>query len=366
MPVAVISGTNSTGTQLEDEQYDLHTNSTPLGNEGALYKETQTAVAHIPTTSVTAVNIPTSCVTASTSVVLNKSSKKSEIDKKTEDPKELTKKIYKALAEKILKNKTQQKAKTSTETPTTSVTSNASSQCTNGMIHTLTDLEGKLTIDLTSVTSGDQSADPSQTAPVTTMSHCLQTSLPVSTVPVISDALTFNSMNMSVQTTQEQCFAGYPDIRPIDFRQTIPAINLNQNSQHVQNTHQPPVQQMQQQQQQTPLRQNSLPVTSCNSMSYTNSTNNYMYPPVTPPQNGHMTSEESSIMLERYIQQQQQFYQEQQQQQQQTMYPYPVAIKENYAMKSPDSGFHEPCLSPPDANQVVRNFWLNLHTKHKK
>ncbi|KAK3089720.1 hypothetical protein FSP39_005877 [Pinctada imbricata] len=339
VPVAVISDNNLSGTQLENDQYGSNKAPSPLGNENALFKETQTAVSHIPN----------SVDTRNTPVVQNTEyNLRDDIDSKTEEQKELTKKIFKSLAEKILRKKVQ-KLQTTADTVTTSANSDVPVQTNSGMIQSWTELDGKLSIDLSAVTSTIPSVDPLQTTSTTTMSQCLQSGLPVSSVPVIPDNLNFNSMNMSVQTSQEQCFTGFPDIRPVDFRQTIPAINLNQNAQQIPNTQQsmPAVHQ-----QHTPARQNSLPVTSCNYST----TNSYWNTSVTPPQNGHMTPqnghmtpEEGSVMLERYIQQQQ-FYQEQQQQQ--TMYPYPLSMKENYAMKSPDSGFHEPCLSPPDANQM--------------
>jgi hypothetical protein len=34
-------------------------------------------------------------------------------------------------------------------------------------------------------------------------------------------------------------------------------------------------------------------------------------------------------------------------------YPYAMNMKENYTMKSPDSGYHEPCLSPTEQHNAM-------------
>ncbi|XP_062592697.1 protein grainyhead-like isoform X2 [Saccostrea cucullata] len=94
------------------------------------------------------------------------------------------------------------------------------------------------------------------------------------------------------------------------------------------------------------IRQNSYPVSSCQSSNY--ASNGYIYP-ITPPQMNH--SPPSNEMMERYLQQQQQYHPEQSP----SYGYYNVSMKENYAMKSPDSGYQEPCLSPTDQINMMYN-----------
>lgn len=103
----------------------------------------------------------------------------------------------------------------------------------------------------------------------------------------------------------------------------------------------------------TPMRQNSYPVTT---NSFYNQNGSFLYSPV--PTSLENQIPDRDMMLERFIQQQQ-FYQEQHHQHQQappaTLYPCAIAGKDNYTMKSPDSGYHEPCLSPIEQqNALVR------------
>lgn len=102
----------------------------------------------------------------------------------------------------------------------------------------------------------------------------------------------------------------------------------------------------------TPMRQNPYPVTT---NSFYNQNGSFIYSPVSTSIENQIPDRD--MMLERFIQQQQ-FYQEQPPQQAPPTQMYPCAItgKENYTMKSPDSGYHEPCLSPIEQqNALVRH-----------
>ena len=78
---------------------------------------------------------------------------------------------------------------------------------------------------------------------------------------------------------------------------------------------------------------------------YPNTTNQYVYQ-ITPPLD---TSVDRDILLERYIQQQQQYFQEQMGMQYQAQ-----PMKDNYGIKSPDSGYHESCsVSPHEQANMV-------------
>lgn len=97
------------------------------------------------------------------------------------------------------------------------------------------------------------------------------------------------------------------------------------------------------------MRQNSYPVSTCQS---TYASNGYIYP-ITPPQMNH--SPPGNEMIERYLQQQQ-YHQEPSP----SYGYYGVNMKENYAMKSPDSGYQEPCLSPTDQLSIVSSFYFKV------
>lgn len=76
----------------------------------------------------------------------------------------------------------------------------------------------------------------------------------------------------------------------------------------------------------------------------------YMFP-AAPPRPQSPRGSERDIMLERYIQQQNTYFTEQ------GGYQFQGQCKETYNLKSPDSGYGEPCVSPRDMNrnQVVSN-----------
>lgn len=97
----------------------------------------------------------------------------------------------------------------------------------------------------------------------------------------------------------------------------------------------------------TPVRQNSYTPTN-SAMNYYGNGSGY-YPMGTSP--------DRDIILERYIQQQQYF--------QEVPYQYGIKEQNNYAMKSPDSGFHEPCLSPTENKPMVSFIHLcNIHSRY--
>lgn len=85
------------------------------------------------------------------------------------------------------------------------------------------------------------------------------------------------------------------------------------------------------------------PLPSINNV-YNYPTSNYAYP--TSPSNGLTleTEKQNSPMLERYVQQQFAYNNQYQQ--------YMTNGSENYGMKSPDSGYQEPCLSPSNGTLV--------------
>jgi hypothetical protein len=88
----------------------------------------------------------------------------------------------------------------------------------------------------------------------------------------------------------------------------------------------------------------------------TNNVNNYTYPLGDPSTENHNIVDRD-IMLERYIHQQQQYYQQDQPHQ----FPQYCNgnVKDSYNMKSPDSGFHEPCVSPTDGSTAVSSWLIN-------
>lgn len=241
-----------------------------------------------------------------------------------------TKTIVKALSEKIMKNKVSQQGVTMPPGSTVPLTNENNGISASAMSRddSVSDPIEKPE-DFQIVSTGTLTA-PNTESPVTTslttqdnsenMSHRLGSHTVLEVDPV--------SLHMSV--AHNNC---YPDM-------------LVNNLQHLVSLQQSTGISIQEPITTTPMRQNSYPVTTNN--FYSQNTN-YMYPPVTSSLENQVADRD--IMLERFIQQQQ-FYQEQQQQHHQPAhpqtYPYATNIKENYTMKSPDSGYHEPCLSPTE------------------
>ncbi|XP_076093814.1 uncharacterized protein LOC143064677 isoform X3 [Mytilus galloprovincialis] len=241
-----------------------------------------------------------------------------------------TKTIVKALSEKIMKNKVSQQGVTMPPSSTVPLTNENNGISASAMSRddSVSDPIEKPE-DFQIVSTGTLTA-PNTESPVTTslttqdnsenMSHRLGSHTVLEVDPV--------SLHMSV--AHNNC---YPDM-------------LVNNLQHLVSLQQSTGTSIQEPITTTPMRQNSYPVTTNN--FYSQNTN-YMYPPVTSSLENQVADRD--IMLERFIQQQQ-FYQEQQQQHHQPAhpqtYPYATNIKENYTMKSPDSGYHEPCLSPTE------------------
>ena len=143
-------------------------------------------------------------------------------------------------------------------------------------------------------------------------------------------------LDITMHHAHEQCYPGLMEVRP---HQILAGQSEQELLQGAGLHHQP-------------QGQTSYPVSSCQSTNY--ASNGFIYP-ITPPQINH--SPPSNEIMERYLHQQQQ--QQQQQQYHTEQSPsygyYGVNIKENYAMKSPDSGYQEPCLSPTDQINMVRS-----------
>ncbi|RUS90144.1 hypothetical protein EGW08_002111, partial [Elysia chlorotica] len=106
----------------------------------------------------------------------------------------------------------------------------------------------------------------------------------------------------------------------------------------------------QQQQQQQQQQQHHLQVTSTNTNNINNSSNvnsgyyNYAYPQSSNPS---LMDSDKQVVVERYLHQQHQYYNN-------NGYTHFLNAESNsYNMKSPDSGFQEPCLSPNSSAVVV-------------
>lgn len=141
---------------------------------------------------------------------------------------------------------------------------------------------------------------------------------------------TISPLDISMHHTHEQCYSGLMDVRPNQLLAGQSEQDLLQNNAIQHQT----------------MRQNSYPVSTCQS-TYAGS--GYIYP-ITPPQMNH--SPPGNEMIERYLQQQQHQYH---QEPSPSYGYYGVNMKENYAMKSPDSGYQEPCLSPTDQLSIMYN-----------
>lgn len=144
---------------------------------------------------------------------------------------------------------------------------------------------------------------------------------------------TISPLDISMHHTHEQCYSGLMDVRPNQLLAGQSEQDLLQNNAIQHQT----------------MRQNSYPVSTCQS-TYAGS--GYIYP-ITPPQMNH--SPPGNEMIERYLQQQQHQYH---QEPSPSYGYYGVNMKENYAMKSPDSGYQEPCLSPTDQLSIVSSFYF--------
>ncbi|XP_048759800.1 grainyhead-like protein 1 homolog isoform X2 [Ostrea edulis] len=253
---------------------------------------------------------------------------------KLEDQKESTNKIKKALHDKLRKNQSVQGNQDVllNESPVTTSDSISSNGYSPGGVPVLE------TCELQPISVSTNSPTGSYSEEQTTLQESVAMSLGM---PMACAATThsnsISSLDITMHHTPEQCYSGLVDIRP----NQILAGQSEQDLLHNNGIHH-----------QT-IRQNSYPVSSCHSSNYNN--NGYIYP-ITPPQMNH--SPQNNEIMERYLQQQQQ-----QQQQQQPYHPeqspsygfYGVGMKDNYAMKSPDSGYQEPCLSPTDQMSIMYN-----------
>jgi hypothetical protein len=262
---------------------------------------------------------------------------------KLEDQKESTNKIKKALHDKLRKNQTVHGHQDVllNETSVTTSDSISSNSYSPGGVPVLETCELQPISVSTNSPTGSYSEE--QTA--------LQESVAMSLgMPMACAASTHSNsispLDINMHHTAEQCYPGMVDLRPTQ----ILAGQSEQDLLHNTGIHH-----------QT-IRQNSYSASNqCHSSNYSN--NGYIYP-ITPPQMNH--SPPNNEIMERYLQQQQQ-----QQQQQQPYHPeqspgygfYGVSMKDNYAMKSPDSGYQEPCLSPTEQMNIVRLLLvLNTYT----
>nr|XP_022317386.1 protein grainyhead-like isoform X2 [Crassostrea virginica] len=142
-------------------------------------------------------------------------------------------------------------------------------------------------------------------------------------------------LDITMHHAHEQCYPGLMEVRP---HQILAGQSEQELLQSGGLHHQP-------------QGQASYPVSSCQSTNY--ASNGFIYP-ITPPQINH--SPPSNEIMERYLHQQHQQQQQQYHTEHSPSYSYyGVNIKENYAMKSPDSGYQEPCLSPTDQINMMYN-----------
>lgn len=250
----------------------------------------------------------------------------------------ITKKISKALNEKILKKLNQQ---TMVNHSNNCVMAVSSASCLSGYVHESqsnmhlnTNLQpysvknemlpeySQMNGDVSPVNDNSLAILPLTTSTMT--DHMAQSA----TTSALCDTMSA-SLQMPVHTSALQQQTGqytYPDdVRPVHHLH-----NVNTTYQSSMNTTTQSVNV-------TPNRQNSYPPT------YTHP-NGYMYPALSSPP---AEAPDRDSILERYIQQQQFFHDQHQ------MYPYGVKDTTNYAMKSPDSGYQEPCLSPNNAKVIV-------------
>ncbi|KAJ8306359.1 hypothetical protein KUTeg_016904 [Tegillarca granosa] len=334
--VPVTSGLTSDSHSIQSNFDQFDQSELPLGQPAFTYKDTQTSVSHT-VDSFPKVNKKTLITSQAPTTT------KTADDQR---PNEITKKIFKALTEKILKNKINQHLNANCSDAGTSASGDV-----NGFIQDSLDLTTKLTTFtvkhegfLNELNVDGENVD--NTPPLSrTTAVTGSVSQPAITVQTETTVLSKDPVPINMTST-----AGlFPqDPRSVSVVPSLPTnMQCQSNMQAI-----------------TPIRQNSYPAAAQSGMYY-NNMNNYIYPlGISPNGNQYV---DRDIMLERYIQQQQeQFYHDHhlhQQQQppppppQQHNFQYGVSMKENYAMKSPDSGFHEPCLSPTEASSLVRQYY---------
>ncbi|KAK3606177.1 hypothetical protein CHS0354_010815 [Potamilus streckersoni] len=286
----------------------------------------------------------------------NKIMCRSEKDKNAkadgEKTQDISRKLIKALTEKILKKKMtqQQNVNVCTEMTRTILSPSTSTADVNGFMEDNRNLTDKMTdfsmkqeefrdglhSTLTSVAletsvniplssnSSNISLPPllsTQSISVDTIQHV---SIAVSSVSQVSqDLISTTQSQLSAPHVSGQC---YEMLQPVQCVQTMDE-QQSENAAPLHPTYYYP----------PPSSQH----TSCQYPSNKQCISLSMTP---------LSTTDRDIMLERYIQQQQQYYHQAQTQQN---YPYPVAVKDTYNLKSPDSGFHEPCISPSDAPNLM-------------
>ncbi|XP_033738957.1 grainyhead-like protein 2 homolog isoform X4 [Pecten maximus] len=312
----------------------------PSGEEVSLYKDC-TPVTHA-ITSISSVEVKTvDTLSTETAQYSDTSDSGSSDQPKTNG---VTKRISKALNEKILKKLNQQTMVNNVNNCAMAV---SSASCMNGYVQDpqsnihvgnnlpLYPVKSEILQDYSHMNGNVSPVDdtsmsilPLETAIATSvMTDHMAQSAPSS---VLCDTISGLQMPVNTSALQHQQQPGQytysPGVQPVQIIHNVHTTyqsNINTNSAH--NV--------------TPVRQNSYPP------SYP-STNGYMYPALSSPPSEGQTPERDS-MLERYIQQQQYFHENQQ------LYPYAVKDNQNYAMKSPDSGYQEPCLSPNNVKAMA-------------
>ncbi|XP_069126198.1 uncharacterized protein [Argopecten irradians] len=315
----------------------------PSGEEVSPYKDCIPVTHAI--TSISSVEVKTvDTVTTETAQYSDTSDTSATDQPKTNG---VTKRISKALNEKILKKLNQQTMVNNVNNCGMAV---SSASCMNGYVQ---DSQANMHVggniplypvkseimqeyshmngDVSPVEDTSMSMLPLNTAIATSVmtDHMVQ-SAPSSVLCDTMSGLQMPVNTSALQQHQQQQQTGQytysPSVPPVQIIQNVHTTyqsNINANPSH--NV--------------TPVRQNSYP------SSYP-SANGYMYPALSSPSSEGQTPERDS-MLERYIQQQQYFHENQQ------LYPYVVKDNQNYAMKSPDSGYQEPCLSPNNVKAIA-------------
>lgn len=242
-----------------------------------------------------------------------------------------TKKIVKALSEKLLKNKANQQTVTMPGGSALPLTNENNGTSPSAIIHdnSVSDPMDK-SEEFRNVSTGILTA-PTQESSVTTSLTTQETTDMSHRLGGASTVVEVDPVTLHMSVSHNSCF---PEVLVPNMHHLASLQSTTHSVPEPQNT--------------TPMRQNSYPSTT---NTYYNHNNNYMYQ--TSPLENQIPDRD--MMLERFIQQQQ-FYQEQHHVQTPAhpqTYPYAMNMKENYTMKSPDSGYHEPCLSPTEQHNAM-------------
>ena len=289
---------------------------------------------------------------------------------KHQQTQEISKKLVKALSEKILKRQMSQQAESNLQKSSASeselcqinnIPSQSSGTLNQGAQNNAIDSRTKyvqnpiytaqtqnaptketLIVNSKETPAGAKDSFPVATEPVASDTHChTQNYVPASCTHA-QTPVTPEEVQYVLPPTPIQCI---PNIHgtatensedPVKFQQYLTNCGSNPMTHPNQNT---------------PMTNSDASVTASVPVHdyYPATTNQYVYQ-LTPPLD---SSVDRDILLERYIQQQQQYFQEQMGMQYQTQ-----QMKDNYGIKSPDSGYHESCSVSPheQANMVSTIF----------